>query len=408
MRRNKDPRPRMGAQSATLEEVFGGRDLTSPAMAAAIRRWIELYFEEGGFPDGNPCQRLPYVVVNKLYRAAFAEYTARWTGGGGPDGTVQAEALSALNDVARQAVQLALMGGECLLKPVLLRGRFRFLPLRRDCYQVLGRDPFGEPTAVGCGEVTLQEGKRYTLLEKRSLGEDGLLTVENRLFCSRDRLSLGREVALDTLERYAGLQDKVKLEKTCGLGLVRMRTPMENCVDGSPDGVAVYAAAEELIRAIDRNERQMDEEFENGVSRVIASADLLGERGGTPALTDRLFVGLDGSPQETGLAIFSPALRHESYLARKQEYLRNLETVIGLKRGILSQVEAAPRTATEVTSSEGDYSLTILELQRMWEESARKAMALCHRLGQLYGVLGDGDFRPEQVEITWGDQRLFS
>ena len=130
-------------------------------------------------------------------------------------------------------------------------------------------------------------------------------------------------------------------------------------MDGSADPVSVYAAATGLIHNINRNERQLDREFDHGESRVFASADLLDKRkNGRPVLPPA-FVGIDDDIANTGVTVFAPALRQESFLARKREYLRNVESLIGLKRGILGEVEAAQRTATEVTSSQGDYSLTI-------------------------------------------------
>ena len=65
------------------------------------------------------------------------------------------------------------------------------------------------------------------------------------------------------------------------------------------------------------------------------------------------------------MTVYSPQLRVEQFLARKQDILRSCESLIGFKRGILSEVEAAERTATEITSSEGDYNLTIQELHRL-------------------------------------------
>lgn len=56
---------------------------------------------------------------------------------------------------------------------------------------------------------------------------------------------------------------------------------------------------------------------------------------------------------ENTLAIFSPALREQSFLARKQSYLRAVESIIGLKRGLLSEVEEVERTAKEIISSAG-------------------------------------------------------
>ena len=183
---------------------------------------------------------------------------------------------------------------------------------------------------------------------------------------------------------------------------------MTNCVDGTSDAVSVYAAAAGLIRNIDRNEAQINGEFERGESRIIVSADLLGkDKDGNKKLQDHIFVGLDEDAETTGITTFSPTLREASFLARKQEYLRNVENVIGLKRGLLSEVEAAERTATEITSSAGEYNLTIIDFQRMWEEMIAEAMRLCSILGQLYRLPGAHEVQEDAVVFNWGNGVLY-
>lgn len=180
-------------------------------------------------------------------------------------------------------------------------------------------------------------------------------------------------------------------------------------MDGSPDGVSVYAPAVGLIHNIDRSEAQLNGEFDRGQSRIIASADLLRRgRDGRRRLEDKLFVGIDDSPEAVGLTIFSPELREKSFLARKQDYLRSAENIIGLKRGLLSEVEAAERTATEVTSSAGDYNLTIIDFQQMFEAAVREAAGLCGVLGRLYHVPGAHDIAPEDISIDWGNGVLYN
>lgn len=190
--------------------------------------------------------------------------------------------------------------------------------------------------------------------------------------------------------------DEYTYPEPVGLGMVPLRCPVPNCVDGGTDPVSVYAAAVGLIHNIDRNEAELSGEFERGKSRLVVSADMLQKRtvtdgGGTVItreLKDEVFTGLDEDPDRVGITIFSPALREQSFLARKTEYLRNVESLIGLKRGLLSDVEAAEKTATEVTSSAGDYNLTIIDFQRMWENAARDVLVLCGKLGRLYRVSG--------------------
>ena len=105
-------------------------------------------------------------------------------------------------------------------------------------------------------------------------------------------------------------------------------------------------------------------------------------------------MALDESPETVGITVFAPQLREQSYLARQQAYLRLVENVIGLKRGILSNPETADRTATEITSSEGEYMTTVLELRRAWEAAARQAL-------QIGSVLTGADSRTPV--FPWGD-----
>ena len=318
--------------------------------------------------------------------------------------------LERVDRVRKKAMQSALIGGECYLKPVPVPGGFDFVVVRRDCYLVLARDTAGEAASIGTAELTARGGRYYTLLEKRTV-DDGWLTIENKLFRSEDRNILGGEVPLSTLPQYADLEPVVTLpEPVGGLGMALLRTPMVNCVDGSEDSVSVYAPAVGLIHNINRNEAQINGEFERGQSRIIASADMMevDESGKRRKLVDDVFTGIDDSPDEVGITIFSPVLREQSFLARKTEYHRNVESQIGLKRGILSEVEAAERTATEVTSSEGDYNLTIIDFQQAWEAALREALRLCAVLGHIYGLYQSAEFDPDSLVVDWGDGVLYN
>ena len=389
-----------------FEQAYpGAKDCTSAAMRTAIEDWFRLYFDRDVTDEEDPCQRLPYTVVSKLSRTCFAEYEAAAS----EKQPFVIGVLDSLESVRKKAMQLAMIGGEAWLKPVPGPTGFSFTVMRRDMVTVLGRGPDGEATALGSAELTMENGKFYTLLERRSLDEKGRLVIENKLFCSWDGQSIGTPVSLSALPRYAALEPKAVVGDVGGIGLVGLKVPLENCVDGSADPVSVYAAATGLIHNINRNERQLSREFDHGESRVFASADLLDKRkNGRPVLPPGLFVGIDDDIANTGVTVFAPALRQESFLARKREYLRNVESLIGLKRGILGEVEAAQRTATEVTSSQGDYSLTIQDLQQMWESAVRRTVVLCGKLGKLYRVPGAFEPDPERaVCIDWGNGVLY-
>ena len=386
------------------EDAFGAKDSTSPDMRAAIEEWFALYYNREATPQEDPCQRIAYTIVNKLTKTAFGEYSAAC------EDEYAKTILAALGARKRKAMQLALIGGEAWIKPFpVASGKFAFSIIPRNNVLVFGRDAEGVPTDIGTAERTIQGHSYYTLLERRTVDTNGLLTLRNKLYVSETPGMLGRQVSLQTLSRYEALPEEyIYPVPLHSLGLARLITPLENCVDGTHDGVSVYAPAVGLIHNIDRNEAQINGEFERGESRIIASDDLLRRgKNGRKRLDDHIFVGLDDDPKTVGVTIFSPELREQSFLARKQEYLRNAENIIGLKRGLLSEVEAAERTATEVTSSAGDYNLTIIDFQSMWEEAAREAVRICGVLGPMYRVQGAHTLDPDAVSIDWGNGILY-
>lgn len=383
--------------------AFQAADITSEKMRSAIREWYDLYFRSDADEFTDPCQRIPYLVVNKLTKTVFSEYEAV------TDNKFAKGILYALKECDKNAMQMALIGGECALKPIPAAGGFRFVVVPRHNILVFARDAQGVMTDIGTAEETIEGNCYYTLLERRTVDGNGYLTIRYKLFKSYAKENLGQAVPLNSLARYAQLQEEYTFSKPVhSIGLIHLKTPMVNCVDGSADGVSVYAPAIGLIRNINRNEALFSGEFERGQSRIVVSADLMKrDKNGKLALETNLFVGLDEDPEAVGFNIFNPTLREASFLARKQEYLRNVESLIGLKRGLLSEVEAAQRTATEITSSAGDYNLTIVDFQQMWEIAVRHALQLCGVLGALYMIDGAQDVPEDAVSITWGNGILY-
>lgn len=377
------------------QQAFNAWDKTTEAMREACEKWFSLYYRSEATDTHDPCQRIAYTVVNKVVKAVFGEYNATAS-------TPFCEAvLKKLDGQKREAMELSLVGGESYLKPCPACGGFEFTVIPRNNLLIFGRSGTGEPTDVGLVERTVSQRYYYTLLERRTLDENGLLTLENRLFRSLNAQTLGNQVPLSTLGTYRDLPERYTFPESLGsVGLVRVKTPMLNCVDGSADGVSIYAAAAGLIENIDRNEAQLCGEFNRGESRIITSRDLLSRDG---SLSEHLFLGLDEDPEQVGFHIFSPQLREKSFLERKQEYLRNVESMIGLKRGMLADVNTLVRTATEISASEGEYNLTVMDFQRMWQKALKQALSLCGKLAKLYGI---ADEEPE-VQVDWGNGVLF-
>lgn len=385
------------------EDAFGATDCTSGAMKQAVDEWFSLFYQDKPHDGEDPCQRIPYTVVNKIVKTAFGEY------GVSAADDFASGILKSLEKIRRRAMYDALIGGISYIKPFPMADRLLFSSVPRANMLIFGKDVEGNPTDIGTAERTVSGKSYYTLLERRTVGTDGLLTIQNKLYRSEDGDSLGRPVPLASIPRYEALPEEYTFPEPVGLGMIPLRSPVPNCVDGTADPVSIYAAAVGLIHNINRNEAELNGEFERGKSRLIVSADMLKKStdGKRREIRDEIFTGLEDDPDNVGITAFSPVLREASFLARKTEYLRNVESVIGLKRGLLSDVETAEKTATEITSSAGDYNLTIIDFQKMWELALKESLALCGRLGRLYQVSGAHDLTEDSAVIDWGNGVLY-
>lgn len=390
-------------------DVFGAEDITSAAMKNAVAEWYDLYFRCNPSGGAAWAQRIPYTIVDALHCACFGEYRAGLAAGGdAAKARLLGGALDALEAVRGSAFQHALIGGEVFIKPVPRSdGTFSFTVVPRPGYMVLGRGDDGAITAVGSREVSWQDGRQFTLLEKRATGADGLLTIESRLYESRTKGSLGRRVPLDKVAKYAGMREVLTLPYPCGLGMVHMKTPMANCVDQSFDGVSIYAAAAGKIAAAARHEARTEDEYRLTRPRVIASVDIMrrDENGDVLDVPEYIVPIVDDEPASAGLTVYNPAPNQAQLEARMHQHLRDIENIVGLRRGVLSGVEAAERTATEVAATSARYAMTVAGLCGMWRRAVADTARLCDTLGRMYH--GWDAARAPEVEISFGDGVLY-
>ena len=392
-------------ETVDLQRAFGAPDITSQEMQNAIAGWLDMWFQRK--PDGceDPCQRLPYAIISKLCKAVFSEYDSSLQD---DDGQLQCfdDARKRLDAIKTDIMQWGMVGGAVLVKPLYTAQGIEWRYIRRDGYSVLGRDADGALTDICLCEKTAAGRSWYTLMERRTAGAAGV-TVRYKLYLSSSAATLGQYVPLNTLDKYKDLPEECILPGVPGVGLAEMKMPMVNCVDGSHDGISLLEPVQGLIHAINRNEYQLSREFELGRARVIASADMLKSTQNGKKLVDDLFVGMEEDPSRVGLTIFAPELRNANYEERRQAYLKAIENLLGIKRGILSDVEAAERTATEINTSAGDYAVSIMELQSLWYDTLQEALQLAARHLELYRVCAPGAWKPDLLTVTWGNGVLY-
>ena len=282
-----------------IEEALGMTDATSSAMKHAIAEWYAAWYGRVPTKTEDPCQRLPYAIVNKLCKATFGEYDSGLQHTDSAKGKYLDCVRSAFDACKTSFMTQAMIGGEAWAKPVPMPdGRLTWQIVGRDSIIILGRDASGIPSDVAlCEKSVSADHHFYTLVERRT-SFAGRLTIQYRLYCSDNKSTLGRRVPLASLPQYERLEDEYTFAVPIdGVGMVFLRMPITNCVDGSADGVSIYEPAMGLIHRINENELQFSREFELGRMRVVASADILRTHNGKKSLTDDVFVGLDGNEQ---------------------------------------------------------------------------------------------------------------
>lgn len=385
------------------ERAFEAPDITTEKMKGNIRRWFELYFNNDD-DCGASAQRVPYVIVDGLSNACFGEYA--YTVEEPEDNAAFSAAMENLDSRRVEAFQMALVGGEGFLKPIPKKDTFTFAFIRRDNYIVLARDLEGNITSVGTCEQFTYGKYFYTLLEKRTMDDRGYLTIEYKLFQSSTRSSIGSPVSLGSLPQYADLDPVTVFSVPVdSLGLVPIKTPITNCVDGSDDGVSIYAAAVAAIGEVYTHAKRTDNEYELTEPHLIVSADVQ-KRDSKGRLVEipKYIEALIDEPANKGLSIYNPTPHQEQLEAREDQLLRHIEDICGLRRGILSHVDSEDKTATEVLTSSGRYALTIKSLQGMWQKTQDEAVRLLSVLGPLYGFWSE---KVPAVTLTWGNGVLY-
>lgn len=130
-----------------IEEALGMTDATSSAMKHAIAEWYAAWYGRVPTKTEDPCQRLPYAIVNKLCKATFGEYDSGLQHTDSAKGKYLDCVRSAFDACKTSFMTQAMIGGEAWAKPVPMPdGRLTWQIVGRDSVIILGRDASGIPS----------------------------------------------------------------------------------------------------------------------------------------------------------------------------------------------------------------------------------------------------------------------
>ena len=189
------------------------------------------------------------------------------------------------------------------------------------------------------------------------------------------------------------------------LGLIPIKTPMLNCVDGSKDGVSVYAAAAAEILNTYKHAQRTGNEYELTEPHMSVSADVYRkDADGNLLGVPKYINAIDDEPENVGVTLYNPTPHQQELEGRENQLLRHIEDICSLRRGIISHVDSEDKTATEVITSTGRYSLTVKDFQEIWSDAYTEALRIMGILGSIYYKWPS---TPPKSTITWGNGVLY-
>lgn len=260
--------------------------------------------------------------------------------------------ISDLNENMQDGIGL----GSFILRP-LGAGLSEFVTADKFIPISFGDD--GKPVDVGFLTVKRVGNSDYfTRLERHYL-LNGNLTIETKCYHSQSENEIGLPCSLESVDEWA----QINPGPISYPGMDRMdfgyyRNPIPNHIDGSKCGVSIFEDARDRIQSADIQLARYDWEYDSGeraihVDNRALKKDKSSGRMGMAKFNQRLYRGLDiedGKDKDL-LKEYSPEMRDEAFKRGLEEYKREIEFIVGLAYGDLSDVREVERTATEIKVS---------------------------------------------------------
>lgn len=335
----------------TLKNIVG-KDITlSDRMIDAINEWKRMMNGEADWiTDYEESLKIEEGICREFADATLIEMETRISIDS-LDKKYQ-KAIADLNENMQEGLGL----GSFVLKPIGNRGS-EFVSADKFVPITFGDD--GKPLDIGFLTVKRVGQNDYFTRFERHYFTNGNLTIENKCFHSQDPSDIGQTCSLEEVPEWATINPGPVIYP----GMQKMdfgyyRNPIKNRIDGSACGVSVFEAAKGRIRKADIQGARLDWEYDSGERAIHVDDRALKKDRNTgrfemAKLNKKLYRGLnldDGKDKEL-YKEYSPEMRDEAYKRGLEEYKREIEFIVGLAYGDLSDAQEVEKTATEIKIS---------------------------------------------------------
>lgn len=172
-----------------------------------------------------------------------------------------------------------------------------------------------------------------------------------------------------------------------------LKSPVNNRNASDTYGVPITYGCDATINEIKETLRQMVREYDLKQAFVGADATMFNGKDALPL--NGLFKKID-SGDDSFFEVFDPQFR--DYTTRLQELYRRLESEIGTSKGILSDVQTANATATEIKRSMYDTFTIVDDMRSNIEKAMEDFFYACNVLANAYNLSPQGEY---ELAFDW-------
>ena len=172
-----------------------------------------------------------------------------------------------------------------------------------------------------------------------------------------------------------------------------IKSPVNNRKSYDKYGVPITYGCDSTIDEIKTTMKQLYREYE--LKEVFVGADATMFSGKDALPTNGIFKKVDAG-QDTFFEVFDPAFR--PYTERLEELYRRLEHEVGTSAGILSQVNTANATATEIKRAMYDTFTIVDDMRTSIEKGIEDFLYSANILANAYSLSAQGEY---EVSFDW-------
>ena len=333
----------------TIENAIGTGTLLSAEMRAALELWAEMYAGIAPWHKKSPSCGIEKTLAGTLSQPIGEEIKLA------VKNKAIAETMESLNADSYRIIESFVSLGGCVVRPIFSSERLQYEIVPLGNYLPTSYDIDGTLTGAVITKRLTAGKKHYMLVEMHEYKNQNH-TVKTRLFETiAANGEIVKEKSLEEIPQTQGLTPEFTWQNVDRPFIIEFRNRETNRIDGSNIPVPLIAGAESMIKDADEQFSRMVWEQEAGKMRIFADYDLFKKIQGTnpedvqidPKLKN-VFAFFNGdSTDKERIKTHAPTLRTEQQKQAMQEILKRLEQSCNVGKGILSDLEQTPQTATQ-------------------------------------------------------------